>query len=233
MKQLVIMVAVSIVATFIVSEASFAKKKPSIEQGPNAEVSFDGLHLVNNTRMDKVWMKPGIDLGQYDSVMFEGAGIQYRAVKSSNLHSRSADVFPLSERQKSGLEKAAKESFQSEFNKFKHFTVASNPGAGIVKVKLALIDVVSRVPPKTAGRDSFYLSDLGQAVLVVELSDSVSNEILARAIDGQRIQPLTMQESNPVTNLNEVKRSVRRWGSTLRKGLDELHEIGGTSGSLE
>jgi len=68
---------------------------------------------------------------------------------------------------------------------------------------------------------------------VVELSDSVSNEILARAIDGQRIQPMTMQESNPVTNINEVKRSVRRWGSTLRKGLDELHEIGSTSGSLE
>ena len=233
MKQFVILVVMSIVATLIVSEASFAKKKPSIEQGPNAEVSFDGLHLVNNTRMDKVWMKPGIDLSQFDSVMFEGAGIQYRAVKGSNRHSRSADVFPLSERQKSGLEKAAKESFQSEFNKFEHFTVASNPGAGILKVKLALIDVVSRVPPKTTGRDSFYISDLGQAVLVVELSDSVSNEILARALDGQRIQPMTMQESNPVTNINEVKRSVRRWGSTLRKGLDELHEIGSTSGSLE
>ena len=109
MKQVVIWVVMSIFASLIVSEASFAKKKPSIEQGPNAEVSFDGLHLVNNTRMDKVWMKPGIDLSQYDSVMFEGAGIQYRAVKGSNRHSRSADVFPLSEQQKSGLEKATKE----------------------------------------------------------------------------------------------------------------------------
>ncbi len=98
---------------------------------------------------------------------------------------------------------------------------------------LALIDVVSRVPPKSTGRNSFYISDLGQAVLVVELSDSVTNEILARAVDGQRIKPLTMQESNPVTNLSEVKRSIRRWGLTLRKGLDEFHEIGSTSGSVE
>jgi hypothetical protein len=183
--------------------------------------------------MDKVWIKPGINLSQYDKVIFEGAGIQYRAVKGGNLHNSSADAFPLSERQKSGLEKAAKESFQSEFNKFKYFTVASAPGAGILKVTLALIDVVSRVPPKSTGRNSFYISDLGQAVLVVELSDSVTNEILARAVDGQRIKTLTMQESNPVTNLNEVKRSVRRWGLTLRKGLDELHEIGSTSGSVE
>jgi len=233
MKQLVMLAMVSIVATLIVSEESFAKKTPAIEQGPNAEVSFDGLHLVNKTRMDKVWIKPGINLSQYDKVIFEGAGIQYRAVKGGNLHNSSADAFPLSERQKSGLEKAAKESFQSEFNKFKYFTVASTPGTGILKVTLALIDVVSRVPPKSTGRNSFYISDLGQAVLVVELSDSVTNEILARAVDGQRIKTLTMQESNPVTNLNEVKRSVRRWGLTLRKGLDELHEIGSTSGSVE
>jgi hypothetical protein len=233
MKQLVILAMVSIVATLIVSEESFARKTPAIEQGPNAEVSFDGLHLVDNTRMDKVWIKPGINLSQYDKVIFEGAGIQYRAVKGGNLHNSSADAFPLSERQKSGLEKAAKESFQSEFNKFKYFTVASKPGAGILKVTLALIDVVSRVPPKSTGRDSFYISDLGQAVLVVELSDSVTNEILARAVDGQRIKPLTMQESNPVTNLSEVKRSIRRWGLTLRKGLDEFHEIGSTSGSVE
>ncbi len=233
MKQLVILAMVSIVATLIVSEESFAKKTPAIERGPNAEVSFDGLHLVNKTRMDKVWIKPGINLSHYDRVIFEGAGIQYRAVKGGNLHNSSADAFPLSERQKSGLEKAAKESFQSEFNKFKYFTVASKPGAGILKVTLALIDVVSRVPPKSTGRNSFYISDLGQAVLVVELSDSVTNEILARAVDGQRIKPLTMQESNPVTNLSEVKRSIRRWGLTLRKGLDEFHEIGSTSGSVE
>ena len=233
MKQLVMLAMVSIVATLIVSEESFAKKTPAIEQGPNAEVSFDGLRLVNKTRMDKVWIKPGINLSQYDKVIFEGAGIQYRAVKGGNLHNSSADAFPLSERQKSGLEKAAKESFQSEFNKFKYFTVASTPGTGILKVTLALIDVVSRVPPKSTGRNSFYISDLGQAVLVVELSDSVTNEILARAVDGQGIKTLTMQESNPVTNLNEVKRSVRRWGLTLRKGLDELHEIGSTSGSVE
>jgi hypothetical protein len=232
MKQLVILAMVSIVAAFIISAESFAKKPPAIEQGPNAEVSFDGLHLVDKTRMDKVWAKPDIDLSQYDKVIFEGAGIQYRAVKDGNRHNRSADAFPLSERQKSGLEKAAKEAFRSEFNKFEYFTVASKPGAGILKVTLALIDVVSHVPPKPLGRNSFYISNLGQAILVVELSDSVTNEILVRAVDGQGINLLAMQESNPVTNLNEVKRSVRRWGVTLREGLDELHEIGSASGSF-
>jgi hypothetical protein len=233
MKHLVIVVAVSMVATFIISAESFARKTPTVQQGPNAEVSFDGLHLVNKTRMDKAWVKPDIDLSQYDEVMFEGAGIQYRTVKDSNRLSRSADAFPLSERQKSKLEKAAKEAFQSEFKKFEHFTVASKPGAGVLKVTLALIDVVSRVPPEPMGRNSVYISDLGQAVLVVELSDSVTNEIIARALDGQRIEPVMMQESNSVTNLGEVKRSVRRWGSTLRKAIDELHEIGSVPGSME
>lgn len=233
MKQIGILAMVSIVTTFVVSAESFAKKAPSVEQGPNAEVSFDGLHLVDRTRMDKVWVKPDIDLRQYNELIFEGVGIQYRAAKEVSRLDRSASAFPLSERQKSKLEKATKEAFQSEFKKFEHFTVASKPGAGVLKVTLALIDVVSHVPPATMGRNSFYISDLGQAVLVVELSDSLTNEILARAVDGQRVESMTMQESNPVTNLNEVKRSVRRWGVSLRKGIDGLHEIGTLPASVE
>ena len=233
MKQLVILAMVSMVATFIYNAESFARKSPTVQEGPNAEISFDGLHLVNKSRMDKVWVKPDIDFSQYDQLMFEGAGIQYRAVKDPGRLNRSAEAFPLSERQKARLEKATKEAFQSEFEKFEQFTVTTKPDTGVLKVTLALIDVVSRVPPEPMGRNSIYISDLGQAVLVVELSDSVTDEILARALDGQRVEQVVMRESNPVTNINEVKRSVRKWGVTLRKGIDELHEIGNVPGSVE
>lgn len=205
---------------------ALAKKAPSIQQGADAEITFDGLHRVDHSKMDTAWAKPEIDLSQYDAIMFENAGIQYRPTKNYRRNDRSANAFPLSERQRSRLEKAVRSGFTSEFEKFEHYDVTTKAGSGTLKAVIGLTDVVSKVPPETASRSSYYLSDLGQAVLVMELRDSVTNEVLARVVDGKRVEPMMAQESNPVTNTSEVKRSVRQWGAIIRKRLDELHELG-------
>jgi hypothetical protein len=219
MKRNLRVLSCLLLVTVITSGQVLAKKTPTVQLGPNAEVTFDGLHLVNKSEMDKVWVKPEIDLGDYDAVMFEGAGIHYRA-------DRSADEFPLSDSQKSQLETAVRETFESEFRKFEHFVVTDKPGRETLKMIVTLIDVVSRIPPEPFGRGSIYITDLGEATLVVEVFDSVTDEILARVTDKQNVEPVIVRESNPATNLQEVRRSVRRWGTTLRKSMDELHEIG-------
>jgi hypothetical protein len=226
MNHSIIALTLCVFVSLLFSNESSAKKAPTVQQGPNAEVTFDGLHRVNKSKMDYAWIKPNIDLSQYDTLVFEGAGIQYRSVGNYRRHDRSANAFPLSEKQKAKLEKSVKDAFSSEFKKFKNYEVVATPKEGALKVTLALIDVVSSVPPQSSGRNSFYLRDLGQATLVVELRDAVSNEALARLVDRTRVEPMTLQESNPVTNLNEVKRSVRRWGATIRNRLDQLHELG-------
>ncbi len=215
-----------LLAAGILSAQVFAKKTPTVQLGPNAEVTFDGLHLVNKSKLDRVWVKPEIDLGEYEAVMLDGVGITYRRVKNYNRLDRSASEFPLSDSQKSQLETAVKETFESEFNKFEHFVVADEPGRGTLKITLTLIDVVSRIPPERAGRGDIYIRDLGEATLVLEVSDSVSDEILARVVDKQNVEPVLVRASSPITNLQEVRRSVRRWGATIRKSMDELHEIG-------
>lgn len=212
--------------TIISSGQVFAKKTPTVQLGQHAEVTFDGLHRVNKSKLDKVWVKPEIDLSQYDAVMFESAGIHYRGVKNYSRVDRSAQEFPLSDRQKLQLEEAVRETFRSEFKKFDKFVVTDKPGRGTLKVKLGLIDVVSRVPPEPMGRGNIYISDLGQAMLVVEVYDSITDEIFARIADEKNVEPVVMLKSSPGTNLQEVRRSVRRWGSTIRKAMDELHELG-------
>ena len=73
-----------------------------------------------------------------------------------------------------------------------------------------------------------YLSELGQATLILEVADSMSGESLARAADRRRVEPNrgTVQESNPVINKQEVTRVIRRWAKLLVSGLDELHQSG-------
>ena len=125
------------------------------------------------------------------------------------------------------VKEAIREVMSEELRQVKNYTITDEPGPGVLKVTMGLIDVVSRVPPeRISARSSYYLSDLGSAVLIMEIRDSRTNEALARIADGRNVQPLVAKESNPVTNLMEVKRSVRVWGRRIRTGLDELHELG-------
>jgi hypothetical protein len=215
-----------LLASLIASGQAFAKKQPTVQLGQRAEVTFDGLHRVTGSNLDKVWMKPEIDLSRYDAVMFEDAGISYRGVKNYNRTDRSAHEFPLNDGQKAQLEKAVREAFESEFGKFEHFVVTDRPSRKTLKVVLTLIDVVSRVPPEPLGRSSIYIKDLGEATMVVEVFDSFTDEILARVTDKKKVEQARVIESNPATNLQEVRRSARRWGSTIRRIMDDLHEIG-------
>jgi len=200
---------------------------PTVQQGPGAEVTYDGLHRLNDTILDKVWLKPDIDLSQYDKLLVEGAGIQYRPLKRYSRKSGDDGAFPLTEQQKEKLRQAVGEVMLEEISRTKNYSITDQPGRGVLKITLGLIDVVSRIPPeRVSTRGGIYLSDLGSAVLVMELRDSRTNESLARVVDGTRVEPVVMQKSNPVTNINEVKRSARRWGSRIRTSLDELHELG-------
>ncbi len=55
---------------------------PSIQTGPDAELSFDGLQKVDNSQADLAWARPDIDLSGYTKIMLVNAGIEYRQVKN-------------------------------------------------------------------------------------------------------------------------------------------------------
>jgi hypothetical protein len=68
------------------------------------------------------------------------------------------------------------------------------------------------------------LRSVGEATLVVELRDSVTNAILARAVDRRAAEEPggNMFESNRVTNASEVRRLAQHWASLLRTRLEDL-----------
>jgi hypothetical protein len=199
---------------------------PTIQEGPDAEITYDGLYRVNDSQLGAVWIKPSIDLSKYDKLLLEGVGIQYRVVDPQNRYKRNADEFPLDENQKADIKMAVAESLLDEIRKSEHFTVVDAPGEGVLRIKLGLSDVVSRIPPQRDVRSDFYVRNLGEAMLIIEYSDSRTNEVLARATDRRAVEPTMARESSPATNLAEVRRAVRVWGTQIRNSLDELHLLG-------
>jgi len=82
------------------------------------------------------------------------------------------------------------------------------------------------VPPDIVGRGEIWLSDLGEATLVIQLADSLSGEVIYRAVERRAIQPAggQMALSNSASTWGEVRRWARRWAVRLRDGLDSIHQ---------
>lgn len=53
-----------------------ATPAPTIQTGPDAETTRDGLVRVNNSAFKAAWVDPTIDLSRYNKIMPGGAGIK-------------------------------------------------------------------------------------------------------------------------------------------------------------
>ena len=205
-----------------------ATAPPSIDTSPTAEVTFDGLHEVLNSRADKAWARPDVDFSGYSKIMLQGAGVEYRpggeAGRTYAARSRGGP-YEVTEEQKARFEEAMREVFAEELQRSERFELVNEAGPDVLLVRGALLDVVSYVPPDNIpGRVDVYLSSVGEATLVIEIRDSITEAILARAIDRDAADDMSgsFMESNRVTNRAEVRRLARRWATSLREGLETV-----------
>lgn len=99
-------------------------------------------------------------------------------------------------------------------------------------IRIALLDVVSYIPEDTVGRGETFLSTVGEATLVLEIRDSITEAIMVRAVDRDAAEDGSrMTNSNRVTNKAEVKRLIKRWTSKLRERMDSFSGYANTAAS--
>jgi len=205
---------------------------PSIDTSEGAEVSFDGLHKILNSKADAAWALPGMDLSGYTKIKLVGAGIEYRpgGEKGRTMYARSGSgPFEVTEAQKERFQKAVVESFRDELAKSKRFELVEESGPDVLLITGALLDVVSYVPSDdTTARVDVYLSNVGDATLVLEIRDSITNAIFARVIDRRAAEEISggvgMMPSSRASNTSDVKRMIRRWARALREALEAAAE---------
>ena len=211
----------------IVLLAGCAASTPTVDTSDESKMTYDGLYPVKGGRADEAWARPDVDLTQYSKIMLQGVGVEYRpggeAGRTFTARSRGGP-YEVTEAQKARFEATMREVFLEELGKSKHFTLVSEPGPEVLLIRGGLLDVVSYVPPEPiGGRADVYLSKVGEATLVLEIRDSITEATLARAVDRRAAEDVArMQKSNRVNNLSEVRRLARIWGGLLRDRLDEF-----------
>jgi hypothetical protein len=213
-----------------ISFAAGCSSTPEFSSDPD-DVTHDGLTRINRTIMDTVWARQDIDLSGITKVRFDGLGVQYRNVDGpysgragtgSGRTRPSQTEFQLDEATRALFEEEISSAFMEEIGRSTVFEVTEEAGPDVIDVHIGLLDVVSRVPPETVGRSRIFIDSVGEATLVLEIRDSVSNTVLVRAVDRRAAQNVQMQESTRPRNRAEVRRLGRRWGQIIREGLEAV-----------
>ena len=200
---------------------------PTVDTSAEDSMTFDGLYPVRNSRADAAWARPDVDLTQYSKIMLEGVEAEYRPGGESGrsyLARTTKSHYEVTEEQKAGFEATMREAFVEELARSERFTIVNEPGPDVLLIRGGLLDVVSYVPPDPIGtRSDIYLSRVGEATLVIELRDSITETILARAVDRRAAERVVgMTQSNRVQNRAEVRRLAKTWARMLREQLDEF-----------
>jgi hypothetical protein len=215
--------------------AAGCSSTPRFSDDPDA-VTHDGLTRLDRTVLDTVWARQDVDLSGISKVRFSGLGIQYRnvdgpysgraGVGTNRSTASRANEFQLDADTRALFEEEITAAFMEEMGRSSVFEITDETGPDVIDVHVGLLDVVSRVPPETVGRSRIFIDSVGEATLVLEIRDSISNTVLVRAVDRRAAQNFTMQESTRPRNRAEVRRLGRRWANIIRIGLESAIEDG-------
>jgi hypothetical protein len=185
----------------------------------------------------ETWVNPNYNATKYQNLYLWEAAFQYRDVgpaqrsRMTMMNTRQQE-FGISEDGRKEFEAVVSEIFVAELNKARKFTVVDQIGSNTLIMRAAVIDIVSNVPPDLIGRGDVYLSNIGEATLVLELIDAEDGETVAVVSERQRIQAGTGRidsfsvPANRATVMSEVKRWARRAASKLRKELEKAIDKG-------
>jgi hypothetical protein len=108
------------------------------------------------------------------------------------------------------------------------YELVSERAEDVLLLKPAIINL-DVVAPDTmdANRGNSYSETTGEMTLYLELYDSVTDDLIAKALD-RKIDRQTgyFQWQNRVTNRAAANRILQVWANVLKEGLDEARSTG-------
>jgi hypothetical protein len=198
--------------------------QPILATGPDADVSEDGLHRVDPSIMDGAWVRPDMDLSQYKRILFMPVGVQFRDVRKRNYNVRTRATvkeFWISDDQKAQFREEWGQRFHEDLGEVESYELYEGVGRDVLVVQGFLMDVIYGVPPDLPGSLVGTVTDPWIVTVVLEIRDSMSNEILARTVDRRRsgghIDATAVSALTP--------RLIQRWSQLLCRHLEALSDL--------
>lgn len=189
------------------------------------EITEDGLHRVHDAEMAGVWAEPGADLAPYTRVILMEPTVAFKKNWERDLRSQSASKVMSIDTNK--IKKELAQEFQVVFTdklNSNGYEVVEEAGDDVLIVRPAIVDLDITAPEtRGTGNTNSKVRSHGAMTLYVELFDSVTGDIIAKAIDRQKDNEFgTMYTwATPSSNKAAAKRILNGWADILLAALNE------------
>jgi hypothetical protein len=191
------------------------------------EMSTDGLRLQRNTGSRLVYVRPGATFDKYTKVAILDCLVEFDKNWQSNYNSQQVDPSAFvgthdMNRIKKELAAEFKKVFARELQANGGYQVVDTAAPDVLVLRPAIINLRVAAPDlMTPGVGMTVIRSAGSMTLYLELWDSMTNTILARAMDAQTDQGLGgPQVANSVSNTMAADFILRQWADALRKNLE-------------
>jgi hypothetical protein len=194
--------------------------------------SSGGLVLRTNTGSSLVYVKPGAKFGKYDKVAILDCFVQFDKNWQNNYNSNQVDPSTfVSTDDMNRIKKELAAEFKKIFSQELQaggYQIVTTGGTDVLILRPAIINLRVTAPDlMTPGINATVVSSAGSATLYLELWDSVSNTLLARAMNSQADQEAWAQAANSVTNTMAADFILKSWADNLRKHLEAARASAG------
>jgi len=196
---------------------------------------WDNLVRVPTKKFDAAYILPGADFRPYTKVILDAPEVAFKKDfqrdynnTTMSLGSRitDSDMREAMERVRTGFEDVFTEAYTQA-----GWQIATAPAADTLRVHTAVINIDVNAPDQmTAGRSRTFSETAGSAVLVLEVRDSQTNEILGRVADGRVAGNSSMYIRNRGTNRADFRRLFKLWANSSANGLTTLKGMSPYSG---
>jgi hypothetical protein len=200
---------------------------PVLAKDDFPEVTAEGLHRVHDSKLSVVYIEPGADFSGYTEVMLLEPGIAFKKnwLRDQNRSITARVTKSDMEKIKTRLAAEFTEVFTEVLQENDGYPVVDTTDDHVLLLRPAIINLDAAAPDvQSASRSYTYAESAGEMTLYLEVYDSVTGDLIAKALDrraDRRSGYMSWQTS--VSNKQAATRILKGWAQVLRDGLDEAH----------
>ena len=217
--------ALALAVSLLTAPSLFAKSQEL------PEVTEDGLHRVPDSKMAIVYAEPGAELTEYKRVRLLEAEVAFKKNWARDQRNRSADKLRITSTDIDRIKNSLSAEFQTVFRQTLEeggYEVVDENAEDVLLVRPAIINLDVNAPDTPrAGRSKTYTTSAGEMTLYIELYDSITGDLIAKALDRRIDNPSRSGHytwTNSVTNKAAANRILKGWATILLDALNEARQ---------
>jgi hypothetical protein len=192
-----------------------------------APATWDGLVQVKAKKVGLAYLLPDADFRAYSKVMFDPPQVAFaknwqrdfnRSAMTLSGRISDKDVRDTVTQAEASLTRIFPERFTRE-----GYQVVSEPGPDVLRLGVAIINLEINAPERDVpGRSRTYAVDAGEATFAIEVRDSLTGQLLGRAVDRREAGEGPTYRRNYSSNLADFEALFEDWAKISARGLTDL-----------